>query len=342
MSQRRTILTAALLGASLILSAPGLKAQDVHFSQFYEAQLYQNPALAGLFTGDVHVQALFRNQWTSISTPYQTGYFSGEYKLPVGVQNDYITLGGQVLYDQAGTAALITTIVEPAINYMKSLNEDKETYLSVGFMGGFTQRRIDESKITTDYQYDNPGSYNGENFATTSTTYLDGAAGISFSTALGPDNQDHLYAGVSYDHFNKPKSSFYNDQTVELQPKWIFSAGVKLHISDETFAEFHADHMEQGPYRETMAGGLFSVKFGDPDDPDYVLGLGAFIRWQSDFIPVVKWSYRPFTVSLSYDANISTLSVASQGRGGYELGVSYLAFTRMSTSTKNSTACPEF
>ena len=338
MTQRRAMLTAAFLWAGLF----SCTAQDVHFSQFYEAQLYQNPALSGLFTGDVHLQAMFRNQWTSISTPYQTGYLSGEYKLPVGIQNDYITLGGQLLYDEAGTAALTTTMVDPSINYMKSLNEDKETYLSVGFTGGFTQRKIDVSKITTDYQYDNPGGYNGETFAATSTTYLDGSAGLSFSTALGADNQDHMYVGVSYDHFNKPKSSFYNDQTVELQPKWIFSAGVKFHVSDETFIEFHADHMEQGPYRETMAGGLFTVKFGDPDDPDYILGGGAFIRWQSDFVPVIKLSYRPFTVSLSYDANISTLSVASQGRGGYELGISYLAFTRMSTSTKNSTACPEF
>jgi type IX secretion system PorP/SprF family membrane protein len=327
----------------LLFFCPGaVSAQDIHFSQFYEAQLYQNPALAGLYKGDVHIQALFRSQWTSIASPFETGYLSGEYKVPVGRQNDYVTLGAQLMYDQAGTAALTTTLVEPAISYQKSLNSDREMYLSVGFMGGLTQRRIDRSKITTDNQYDNPGGYDGEDLSGTNVSYADGSAGIGFSTALDEDNQDHLYIGVSYDHFNKPHSSFYNDKTVELEPKWVYSAGVKLYMSDETFMELHADHMEQGPYRETMFGGLVSYKFGDPDDPDEVLGLGAFIRWQSDFIPVLKLNLRSYVLSLSYDANISDLKTASQGRGGFELGLSWLAFTRASSSTRNSTLCPEF
>jgi type IX secretion system PorP/SprF family membrane protein len=327
----------------LVLAPACCPAQDVHFSQFYEAQLYQNPALSGLYKGDVHVQAMFRQQWTSISSPFETGYLSGEYKVPVGKQNDYLTLGAQFMYDQAGTATLTTTLVEPSLNYSKSLNHNKDMYLSVGFMGGLTQRRIDQSKITTDYQYSNGGGgYSGEVLANPNITYIDGSAGISFTTALGEDNRNHFYAGVSYDHFNRPRSSFYNTATVELQPKWVYSAGIKLFVSEQTFVEFHADHMEQGTYRETMAGGLFSVKFGDLDDPDYVLGLGAFLRWQSDIIPVVRLNYRLFAVSLSYDANISQLETASQGRGGFELGVSFLAFTRLDNSTRNSTLCPVF
>ena len=327
--------------ALLLFTAPAV-AQDVHFSQFYEAQLYQNPALAGLYKGDVHLQAMCRNQWTSISSPFQTGYLSGEYKVPVGKQDDFLTLGAQLMYDQAGTASLTTTLVQPAIAYQKSLNADREMYLSVGFMGGLTQRRFDRSKITTDNQYDNPGGADGEDLSNTNVSYLDGSAGIAFATALDEDNQDHLYFGVSYDHFNKPRSSFYNDNTVELLPKWICSAGVKLYVSDETFMELHADYMRQGPYQETMFGGLGNYIFGDPDDPDQVLGLGAFIRWQSDIVPVVRLSLRTYTVSLSYDANISDLKTGSQGRGGFELGLSFLAFTRASNSTRNSTMCPEF
>jgi type IX secretion system PorP/SprF family membrane protein len=329
--------------ALILLLVPALThGQDIHFSQFYEAQLYQNPALGGLYKGDVHVQAIFRSQWTSIASPFQTGYLSGEYKVPVGGQNDYLTIGAQLMVDKAGSASLTTTLVEPSLNYQKSLNADKEMYLSVGFTGGLVQRRIDRSQVTTDNQYDNPGGYDGESFLGNNVSYLDGSAGMAFSTSLDEDNQDHLYAGVSYDHFNKPRSSFYNDNMVELQPKWIASAGVKLYMSDETFMELHADHMIQGPYNETMFGGLFSYQFGDPDDPDEVLGLGAFIRWQSDFIPVLKLNLRSYIVSLSYDANISDLKTASQGRGGFELGLSWLAFTRASNSTRNSTLCPEF
>lgn len=36
--------------------------QDLHFSQFYEAPLLRNPALAGLYEGDVRIQGVYRNQ----------------------------------------------------------------------------------------------------------------------------------------------------------------------------------------------------------------------------------------------------------------------------------------
>ncbi len=47
-------------------------AQDIHFSQFFEAPLLRNPSLAGIFTGDVRVQAVYRDQWNSITDAYRT------------------------------------------------------------------------------------------------------------------------------------------------------------------------------------------------------------------------------------------------------------------------------
>jgi hypothetical protein len=70
-----------------------LHAQDLHFSQFFEAPLLRNPSLAGLFDGDVRVQGVYRNQWNSIAYPYQTGSLNAEYKFPVGKGDDFITTG---------------------------------------------------------------------------------------------------------------------------------------------------------------------------------------------------------------------------------------------------------
>ena len=43
---------------ALLLAASGkLAAQDIHFSQFFEAPLLRNPSLAGIYTGDIRVQA---------------------------------------------------------------------------------------------------------------------------------------------------------------------------------------------------------------------------------------------------------------------------------------------
>src|SRR5437868_13426390 len=92
----------------LTISSKGI-SQDIHFSQFFETPLLRNPALAGIFTGDLRVQAVYRTQWSSVTVPYQTGSLNAEYKLPMGSSNDFLSIGGQVLYDKAGTVALTAT-----------------------------------------------------------------------------------------------------------------------------------------------------------------------------------------------------------------------------------------
>ena len=94
-------------------------AQDIHFSQFFEAPLLRNPSLAGIFAGDIRVQAVYRDQWNSVTTAYKTVSINGEYKMPVGKANDFVTLGLQLLQDRAGTISWVSTHVLPAINYHK-------------------------------------------------------------------------------------------------------------------------------------------------------------------------------------------------------------------------------
>jgi hypothetical protein len=69
---------------------------------------------------------------------------------------------------------------------------------------------------------------------------------------------------------------------------------------------------------------------------------GAFLRWNDALIPVVKLDYNPFSLSFSYDVNISKLKTSSYGRGGFELGISYVGFTKRDNSTLNAVLCPRF
>src|SRR5688572_7759127 len=121
--------------------SPGGFSQDIHFSQFFETPLLRNPALAGIFSGDLKIQGVYRTQWNSVTVPYQTASLNIEYKQPVGRGDDFITLGGEILYDKAGTIALAATHILPVINYHKSLSTEKNMYLSLGFMGGLVQRK---------------------------------------------------------------------------------------------------------------------------------------------------------------------------------------------------------
>lgn len=324
-----------------LLSVATAHSQDIHFSQFFEAPLLRNPSLAGIFNGDYRVQAVYRDQWNSVTDAYKTGSLNGEYKKPIGKADDFITLGLQLFYDRACTVGWTNTQVMPALNYHKSLSTERNMYVSLGFMGGWVQQYFDRSRMTTNSQYDGLGD--GETFNETKYTYLDGSVGMSFNTNISDDLNDNLFVGIAYHHFNRPKNSFYRNAAIELNPKWVASAGIKFGLTDYSYLTIQADHSRQGNFNETIGGALYGLKLGqDVDNPDYVIHGGLFTRLNDALIPVVKIDYKPFSVALSYDVNISKLKTSSYGRGGFELSVSFIGFLDRESSTINALHCPRF
>jgi type IX secretion system PorP/SprF family membrane protein len=327
-----------------------LQAQDIHFSQFFEAPLLRNPSLAGIFTGDLRFQTVFRRQWASVTTPYQTGSLNGEYKMPVGGENDFLTLGGQFVYDIAGSTNFKTIQFLPAVNYHKSLSGLKNRYLSMGFMGGYVQRSIDQSKITTNSQFDGSGYnaalFSGESLINYSLGYWDGSAGLSFNSGLGNDeNQNNnMYVGIAYHHFNRPKNSFYRRPSIELKSKWVYSAGIRFQLAERSHFTLQGDYSIQGSYTEAIAGALYTINLDDLNEVNsgYSVHFGAMLRWRDAVIPVVKIDYKPFAFALSYDINTSQLRTASQGRGGFEISISHISFFDRDNSTRDAVLCPRF
>lgn len=329
----------------LLLCCTMAQAQDPHFSQFFEAPLLRNPSLAGLFEGDIRVQGVYRSQWASVTTPYQTGSFNIEYKQPIGKGNDFVTIGGQILYDRAGSTNFTTVNILPAINYHKSLSGDKSKYLSLGFMGGYVQRSIDRSKITTNNQFDgngyNPALSDGESLTQFNYHYWDGSVGASFNSSI--ERGGNYFVGVAYHHFNRPRNSFYTNPPVELNPKIVFSSGVRFPLTEVSYLTVEADYSNQGAYNEVIGGAMYSYKIGpDYQKPDFVVHFGGYLRWKDAFIPVVKLDYNPLQIGFSYDANISELKTGSQSRGGFELSVTYVGFLDRGNTTKDSYLCPKF
>ena len=327
----RTKLTILFLSIQAILHA-----QDIHFSQFFETPLLRNPSLAGIFTGDLRLQMVYRDQWGSVTDGYRTGSLNGEYKLPVGKANDFLTLGGQALFDRAGTAALTQVSLLPVINYHKSLSNEHNRYLSLGFMGGVVNKSFDRSKIITD-------DPNGEPTAVANYTYMDGSVGLSYNSNLTQNPNDNYYLGIAYHHFTKPQNSFFRNPDIKLNPKWTGSAGFRFGVAEYAYVSIMADYSVQDNYQETVVGAMYGLKIGaQPDNPKYTIHGGLFIRWSDALIPVVKLDYSPFSFAFSYDANISKLKPYSYGRGGFELSVSYIKFFDRDNSSINAVRCPRF
>jgi type IX secretion system PorP/SprF family membrane protein len=332
--------------AALIASADA-KSQDIHFSQIFETPILRNPSLAGIFSGDYRIQSVYRSQWNSVTVPYETTSLSGEFRKQIGSGDDYLTIGGQILYDKAGTVALTSTHVLPALNYHKSLSQEKNIYLSVGFMGGWVQRRLDRSKMTTNNQFDgtnyNSSMNDGERLLVPSYGYFDGSAGMSVNAQLGENPDNNMFFGVAYHHFNKSRNiSFYSANDLEMTPKWVVSGGLRTSMTSTSYFTVQADLSKQGTYTEWIGGALYSWKLDESENPKYFFHAGAYLRWKDAIIPVAKIEFKPFAVAMSYDANTSQLTQASRGRGGFEVSVTYQNYSSNNRGGIDQYRCPKF
>jgi len=251
------------------------------------------------------------------------------------------------VFDRAGTVNLTTTQILPALNYHKSLSNDKTMYLSLGFMGGLIHKSIDITKITTDNQY-NGGSYDGslptgETLLSHNYTTWDASVGMSFNTTFGAEQENSLFIGGAFHHLNRPKNSFYHNASIELKPKYVVSAGIKWSMDDFSSITLQADHSIQGAYTETIGGALYSYKLGnDMDNPLYTLSGGLFLRWKDALVPVLKVEWSNLSAALSYDVNVSQLKTASMGQGGFELSLCYIGFLHRDNSSQYKMLCPKF
>lgn len=332
----------------LLLSCAGKAVcQDINFSQFYELPLLRNPALAGIFSGDYAITSAYRNQWQSVTTPYKTFALGLEYKRSVRPNsNDFFTIGLQSTNDIAGESRLSRTQVLPVLNFQKSLNSERDTYLSAAIMGGPVMQRFDPSQLSFDDQFVN-GAYSSTNptkevFTGTRSTYWDLTAGLTFSSVAGADTR--FYFGAGMFHILKPKVAFQKQYDIVLNPKYVVNAGLSRSFNEVNKVILYADYFMQGGARQVQGGLMLSHDFSNDDEQAREIALtgGLFYRSNDALIPVVKIDYNGLGLGFNYDVNISRLRSASQMRGSFEVTLSYKGFTKSENSSLNKVRCPAF
>jgi type IX secretion system PorP/SprF family membrane protein len=327
-----------------LLSMISAQGQDINFSQFYELPLLRNPALAGIYKGDFRSTGAFRSQWGSVSTPFKTGALGTEVKFGVSQNsNDYISLGMQITNDLAGDSKMGKTQVLPLFTYHKSVNNEKDAYLSLGVLAGAVQQRFDPSALKFDDQFVN-GAYSPTNptrqsFTNSNLIYWDGGIGLSYSSTMGMDGK--YYLGAAYFHFNEPKVAFNQANDVRLNKKFVFNAGLSVPTSEYDRLILYGDFFMQGGHNQAQGGFLYKHDLIQEGlEESLSLSAGSFYRWNDAIIPTIKLDYYKLGIGLSYDVNISKLRSASQIRGGFELTLSYKSFLNIRNSSAEKMRCP--
>ena len=321
-------------------------AQDAHLSQFYEANILRNPALTGIFSGDYRINVQYRNQWSTLSVPFQTMFCSAESKKSIGKESgDFVSYGLFAAVDKAGTINMNNSQLYGMINYNKLLEEYHYTYLSFGFSGGFIQRSFNASRMILDNQYQNGNisSSIGESITNNALTHYDMGTGISLNGAMGKENKANYYIGVGLYHINKPNETFRNESFVKLNQKWSAHAGFKTNIGNNLSLTALVNYTKQAPYEEMVIGGF--INFKPISTINYknhiILSLGAFSRINDAYIGVVKCDFKKYAIAMSYDATNSTLKNYNQGFGAYEISISWRGFYKF-PNNRAMMRCPRF
>jgi len=85
----------------------------------------------------------------------------------------------------------------------------------------------------------------------------------------------------------------------------------------------------QGPASEIFIGSL--VRFKLKQDSKYTsvmkssaLSLGAYYRAKDAIVASMLLEYANYTIGISYDINTSSLTTASNGRGGMEVALRFV------------------
>jgi type IX secretion system PorP/SprF family membrane protein len=322
------------------------RAQDFTFSQFYEQPLLRNPALAGLFNGDLRVSMAYRDQWGSVTVPFRTTSLGIEHKLPIGNNHNFITIASQMSVDVAGDIKLKRTQFLPAINFHKSLNEERDTYLSLAFMGGPVSSQFDITQLKLGDQYMG-GSYSSSNptaqpIGNSSYSYWDLTTGLCFSTVFS--NQTKLYLAAGLAHFTKPViRSVTTTEANFLAPKLTLNIGTNGKVGERGHLIAFADYYSQNGNHQLLGGLLYGLEINQYDNEDPALFyVGSFLRWGDALIPVIKMDFNHMSIGISYDVNISKLNVVSNWRGGLELTASYHGFLKIRNSTLDRVRCIRF
>lgn len=347
MMNTKSIVTRLSLAAALTAGSSAVFAQDIHFTQFDMAPLVVNPAFTGMFDGTVRAGGIYRSQWGSVTVPYVTMGAHADMPLYTDNTGGYMAAGLQVFNDKAGDGNLQNFTGLLSLAYHKSMGETSD--LAVGMQAGYAQKSIDLSKL-----YFGDESVNGTFTPGTSQEYHLGIgnsvsyylvnAGVSFSG--GNENFNYII-GLGANNINQPNDALLKKQTSTVGLDMRYTGQIGLAIkSNERFALRPALLFQsQSSATEIVGGNEFMYYVSN--DPGYsnfstAIFLGGWYRTSDAVMVTAGVEFKGVRIGLGYDYNISSLNSASNGNGGFEIAVRYIAPTSMKFAKHRAVPCQRF
>lgn len=318
-------------------------AQDLHFSQFYNSPLTTNPANTGFIPdADYRIGVNYRSQWNSIlNQPYKTMSATADAQFfRDKLQNGWLGLGGVLLSDKAGSGGLRSDKFYGSIAYHQMLG--LSSLLSAGFNLGYVSKRIDPSALKF------PDQFNGKFFDGTTPTgvqfnnlnidYYDMQVGMNY--AYFPQEDIYVNAGYSIHHVNKPKETFFGDNTDagKIPIRHIGFVNAILKVNPRVIINPNVYFTTQARAIELNGGIQANYNLSEYGESQLIAGL--YYRYKDAVIPTIGFETKKTAFTFSYDATLSPLKSFNNYRGALEFSVVKKGF--YPGNSDRQTMCPSF
>ena len=308
-------------------------AQDQHFSQYYNAPLYLNPAMAGV-ESDLYFGVNYRSQWASLEAPYESGQFALIHPLMVrGSQFKHVGgVGLSAFSESTGENGSLRSFgAQMSVAYNLMLNKDASQMISFGLQGGITQKRVDFSGLTWGSQYNSFIGFDANitpslDLGLEKVTYPVINTGVMWMFDPGRRNlysDFSAFAGVAVSNFNRPNESVLGEDLVSRLPiLYKFHGGFNIGVSELMSLSPNVLYLRQNQNDQLNLGAYLTYR-----NPmvirKFKLQLGAWYRLKDAMIVSLGILTQNLSLGISYDVNQSTLRSATGGRGSVEVSVGY-------------------
>lgn len=299
-------------------------AQDIQFSQYYQAPLYLNPGFTGI-TPQQRVVLNHRVQWPSLPQAFAT------YAISYDIFVDELKSGFGILAttDKMGSAGWRTTTLGILYSYKVRITEN--LVFSPGLYFGYGNNGIDRSKLRLGdgLEYQRNGEYYSIDDAQnklSNQSYFDVGSGFLFYSKS-------LWLGAGFTHMNQPNLSVLGDVS-RLPMKTTIHGGARI---DLTQSKFRSDAGRASYLTPSFIWRKQGASFSQMDlginyhvDP---VSVGVWYRgrpWESTVINTAHQDaliinlgmyMKNFTIGYSYDFTISELQTSSGG--AHEISLVY-------------------
>jgi type IX secretion system PorP/SprF family membrane protein len=318
-------------------------AQDIHFSQYRTAPILVNPAQAGFIFAKARFTANHRSQWRSVTVPFNTFSFSGDFKVYQDKRaRNIIGMAVAAYHDKAGDSQFGTSSALAGLSYIVTLNDYHNHFLSVGSTASYNDRSYDYTLLVFGNQFNgdrfDPDRYNGETFLNRGFKFFDYNIGLHWY--YRPDQDVAYDAGLVISHLTRPSQSMLENSDVRLDRKFTFYFNAEiLQPNKQTLIPgFYLSR--QGTYTEIIAGTMVSLERFTGGRTLSNLQAGLFVRPVDAAILIFNFDYQHITFGISYDVNYSGLRSASTLRGGFELSALYM-MQKKKRKKPTSIKCPD-